>query len=56
MEDILSHRLVGNPRRRTMEYLIKWRHFPVYEASWEPEISLENAKDILDAYKYSVGL
>ena len=47
VERILAHR--GTKTRR--EYLIKWLNYPDFENSWEPEVNLSNADDVLMAYK-----
>ena len=37
---VLAHR--GRTGRK--QYLVKWKGYPLYEATWEPEANLENAK------------
>ena len=48
MQDILDHRI---GRRNKIEYLVAWKNYDATDATWEPEGNLENAKDILRAYK-----
>ena len=31
-----------------VQYLIKWKGFPTYEASWEPITNLSGCKDLLE--------
>ena len=47
VEDILGHRL----QRRKLQFLIKWKGYPSYDATWEPESHLQCAKPILRKYK-----
>ena len=49
VEKILDHRV----HRRHLEYLVKWVGYPEYDASWEPEINLDNAKESVEAYRAS---
>jgi hypothetical protein len=49
VERILDHRT----RRRHLEYLVKWVGYPEYDASWEPETNLNNAKESVEAYRAS---
>ena len=46
VEAILRHKGKGARRR----YLVLWKGYPVTEASWEPESSLQNAPRILSDY------
>jgi hypothetical protein len=34
--------------RKSTQYLIKWKGYPVLENSWLPEKELTNAKELLD--------
>ena len=43
---IVSHN-AQTPRR----YLIRWQGYSSVDDTWEPETNLENARDILNAYK-----
>ena len=46
VEQILRHTGKGARRR----YLVLWKGYPLTEASWEPESSLQHAPDILADY------
>ena len=50
VEAILNHRDVKGRR----EYLIKWRGFPVEDATWEPVSHLHNCPKVLRAYLRNV--
>ena len=44
--------IVGHQKRRGQtQFLVKWLEYPVSENSWEPEENLDNAAEILRAYK-----
>jgi hypothetical protein len=52
VEDILNHGKTGRRGHQTWKFRVKWRGYPVTEATWEPiENLLPNAKTKLDAYK-----
>jgi hypothetical protein len=46
VEDILDSRVY----RRQKQYLVKWRGYPEYDATWEPASCLTNCMEILDAF------
>ena len=47
VETILNHRKRG----RGYQYFIKWRGYPITDASWEPEHAFSDDGDILKLYK-----
>jgi hypothetical protein len=47
VETILKHRKRG----RGYQYFIKWRGYPISDASWEPENLFSDDGDILSQYK-----
>jgi hypothetical protein len=47
VEKIIDHR--GGIRRR--QYLVKWRGYPISEATWEPKNLLRHAPDAIHAYE-----
>ena len=51
VQEILGHRLRRRGRTARREFLIKWKGYPTYDATWEPESHLSTANDILTAYK-----
>lgn len=52
VEAILGHRMQRRRNRASQrEFLIKWKGYPNYDATWEPEQNLTNARDVLDGYK-----
>jgi hypothetical protein len=52
VEEILGERLFRN---RHPEFLVKWKGFPDYESPWESEQALENAPEIVEAFKAKQG-
>ena len=50
VEAILRHK--GKGARRL--YLVMWKGYPITEASWEPELHLQNAPLILEDYLHHV--
>ena len=46
VESILRHKGKGSKRR----YLVVWKGYPLTEASWEPESSLQHALEICEDY------
>ena len=51
VEAILRHKGKGAQRL----YLVMWKGYPITEASWEPELHLQNAPLILEDYLCCVG-
>ena len=47
VENILKHRRRG----RGYQYYVKWKGYPIEEASWEPEEVFSNDGDLLSLYK-----
>ena len=33
-----------------MEYLVKWKNYPLEEASWEPVTNLMNAQEVIEEF------
>ena len=56
VEDILDHRQRRRGRSLHVEYLVKWRGYDVFEATWEPESNLANCSRMLNAYLQRRGL
>jgi hypothetical protein len=46
VEEILDSRIY----RRQQQYLVKWKGYPDYDATWEPAASLANCNDVLSAF------
>ena len=46
VEAILKHKGTGAQRL----YQVLWKGYPISEASWEPELHLHNAPQILEDY------
>ena len=47
VETILNHRRRG----RGYQYFVKWKGYPISDASWEPEHAFSNDGDTLEKYK-----
>ena len=47
VENILKHRKRG----REHQFYVKWKGYPISEASWEPEEVFSNDGDLLTCYK-----
>ena len=47
VENILKHRRRG----KGYQYYVKWKGYPIEEASWEPEEVFSNDGDLLSLYK-----
>ena len=47
---ILNHWTAGH-KQKTLQYLVSWKGWELFENSWEPESHLKNALDILETYK-----
>ena len=46
VEALLDDRI----RRNKLQYLVKWKGYPLHEATWEPATHLENARKVLQEY------
>jgi hypothetical protein len=52
VESILSKRTRRFGRNGLrLEYLVKWRGYPSFEATWEPAIHLEHARQAVEAFE-----
>ena len=52
VEDILDHKTTG----RGLLYLVKWKGYSVFEATWEPVSNLTNCPRVLAGYRQRRGL
>jgi len=48
VESILDHRRQG--RRKTLQYLVRWKGYPLHEATWEPIEVLDGALELVTEY------
>jgi hypothetical protein len=51
VEKVLDKRERKYGRGKRIEYLVLWKGYPIYEASWLPLSNLTNAKDIINEYE-----
>ena len=52
LEAIIGHRKVPQGRAAgTIQYLVKWKGYPMFEATWEPFRNLGSCTDAMRAYK-----
>jgi hypothetical protein len=53
VEEILDHQRSQKHDNihEDMEYLVKWKGYPTFDNTWEPEENLANCKQMLRAYK-----
>ena len=52
VEAIVGHRKVERGRAAgTMQYIVKWHGYPMFEATWEPLRNLGNCAEALRNYR-----
>ena len=51
VEDLLDHRTRRRGSAFGMEYLVKWKGYSVFEATWEPASNLTNCSRVFSAYR-----
>ena len=56
VEDLLDHRTRRRGSASRLEYLVKWKSYSVFEATWEPASNLTNCSEVLSAYRQHRGL
>jgi hypothetical protein len=56
VEEIVKKRIRRYGRGSRVEYLVRWRGYPEWEMTWEPEQHLHNASDAIDAFEQSLTL
>ena len=49
VENILQHKFVG--WKKEIRYLVQWHGYSRAESTWEPEVHLRNAPEVLESYK-----
>lgn len=51
VEGILARRGSGS----RVQYLVQWKGYPLYEATWEPRASLmDGARQVVEAYEAEI--
>ena len=56
VKDLLDHCTRRCGSVSGLEYLVKWKGYSVFEATWEPASNLTNCSEVLSAYKQRRGL
>ena len=56
VEDLLDHCTRRHGSDSGLEYLVKWKGYSVFEATWEPASNLTNCSEVLFAYRQRRGL
>ena len=56
VEDLLDHRTPRRGSASGLEYLVKWKGYSVFEATWEPASNLTNFSEVLSANRQRRGL
>ena len=51
LEQLLNSRISKRGRGKgQLEYLVKWKNYPLEEASWEPVANLMNAREVIEEF------
>ena len=51
VEELLDSRISKKKRGRgQLEYLVKWKDYPLEKASWEPKTNLKNAQESITEF------
>ena len=50
VEQILDKRIRQYGKSAKTQYLVKWKGYPEYDATWEPEANLKNAQEKIQDY------
>ena len=56
VEDLLDHCTRRRGSASGLEYLVTWKGYSVFEATWEPASNLTNCSEVLPAYRQRRGL
>lgn len=56
IERILDHRITKREQKSYWRFLVKWLGEGLEEATWEPELKLNNAAEVLADYLKETGL
>ena len=56
VEDLVDYRTRRCGSAPGLEYLVKWKGYSVFAATWEPASNLTNCSEVLSAYRQRKGL
>jgi hypothetical protein len=50
VEELLNSKLGGRGRTRRTEYLVKWKGYDASHNTWEPEVNVEGANELVEEF------
>lgn len=56
VEEILDKKVTKRGRGQSIRYLIKWKGYPLSDATWEPIQNLQNAQEVLQEFEQARSL
>ena len=51
VEAVMTSGNVSREGHTKTEYLVKWKDYPLHDATWEPEANLQNTQDATAEFK-----
>ena len=55
VENIVNKRIKTYKGKRIIEYLVKWKHYPEWDNTWEPAINLKQAQQAIQHYEQAIN-
>jgi len=50
VEKILDKQIKRQGHKVSIEYLVKWKGYPDYDATWKPQEALKNAPEVVEEF------